>query len=525
MAGSPPPAPPQGSPFGGPVGGNARDQARTARRQARSERKQGRTEWKQERSARKQARSLHSQQRRSLRRTSLLAPLLLLALGITALLIRAGHPPLAAFFSWYGRWWPLLLLFAGLFLLVEWACDFFLLTGHTPAVPRRLGAGATLLLIALSLFGTGTHSVRETQHLFGTDVHFGLGDFEQLLAQKHESSKTVDTAFPAGTRLSVDNPHGNITVIGSSEDGQIHVVVNKQVYTDFDNDASQQEQQLDPQISLSGGTLQVTIPRLVGATADLTITLPTSGSASLNAQHGSVDVSALHAPVTITADHGDITCKDVTGVVNVQISHNDSSVTASDITGDVTVRGHAQDLNLTGVHGQVSLEGEFFGNTHLERLHGPVAFRTRRSQLTLGQLLGQVDISPDSELTGSQIVGPLSLHTSSRNVSFDRVAGDVSITNSRGSVNVTSSAPLGSIDVQNRDGAVTLTLPEHAGLTLDASTHGGRIDTDLGLDSTSQNGGQTLQGTVYGGGARVTVRTSHLDIDIHQGNVQPPTEP
>ncbi len=511
MAGFPPPGPPPGSQFGSPAFGNARDQARAQRRQARSERRQ--------------VRSFENRQRRSLRRTSLLAPVLLLALGMTALLVRAGHPPLSVFLSWNGRWWPLLFVFAGLFLLLEWACDFFLLTGSTPAVPRRIGAGATLLLAALAVFGTGTHSVRQAENLFGNDVHLGLGDFEELLAEKHESTKTVDTAFPAGTRLSVDNPHGNITLIGSSDDGQIHLVVNKQIYTDFDSDASHEEQQLDPQTSLSGGTLQVTIPRLVGATADLTITLPTSAAASLNAQHGSVDVSALHAPVNITADHGDITCKDITGAVNVQISHNDSSFTASDITGDVTVRGHGQDLNLTGVHGQVSLEGEFFGNTHLERLHGPVAFRTHRTQLTLGQLLGQVDISPESELTGSQVVGPLLIHTSSRNVSFDRVAGDVSITNSRGSVNVTSSAPLGSIDVQNRDGAVTLTIPEHAGLTLDAATHGGRIDTDLGLDSTSQNGSQTLQGSVYGGGARVTIRTSHLDIDIHQGSVQPPTEP
>ncbi len=525
MAGYPPPGSPPGQPFGAPVAGTARDQARAERRQQRAGRRQARMQSKQERLAHKQARLLYHGQRRGLRRTSLLAPLLLLALGVTALLIRAGHPPLATFLSWYGRWWPLLLLFAGLFLLLEWACDFFLLTGSTPAVPRRLGAGATLLLIALALFGTGTHSVRETRNLFGNDVHLGLGEFEELLEEKHESTKTVDAAFPVGTRLSVDNPHGNITVLGSADDGQMHVVVNKQIYTESDSDASQEEPQLDPQISLSGGTLQLTIPKLVGATADLTITLPSSGAASLNAQHGAVDVSALHAPVTITADHGDVTCKDITGAVNVQMSHNGSSFTASDITGDILVRGHAQDLNLTGVHGQVSLDGEFFGNTHLEHLDGPVAFRTHRSQLTLGKLPGQVDISPESELTGSRVVGPLSLHTSSRNVSFDRVAGDVSITNSRGSVNVTSSAPLGSIDVQNRDGAVTLTVPEHTGLTLDAATHGGRIDTDLGLDPTSQNGSQTLQGTIRGGGARVTVRTSHLDIDIHQGNVEPPDEP
>ncbi len=514
MAGFPPPAPPFGSPFAG----TPRDQRRAQRRQARAERQQTRT-------LLQQTRSLESRQRRGYRRTSFLAPLLLLALGFTAVLVRSGHPPLAAFLSWYSHWWPLLFLFAGLFLLVEWACDFFLHTGPTPAVPRRLGAGAILLLLALALFGAGTHTVGQAQTLFGDDVHLGLGDFEELLAQKHESTKTLDTAFPTGTRLAVDNPHGNITLLGGAEDGHIHIAVNKQIYTDSDSSAEREQQQLDPQIVLSGSILQLSIPKLVGASADLTITLPASAPVTLNAQHGSIDVSGLHAPVILTADHGDVTCKDITGAVVAQINHNDSSFTASDITGDITLHGHAQDLSLTGIHGQVNLEGEFFGDTHLERLHGLVAFRTRRTQLTLSQLLGQIDISPDSELTGSRILGPLSLHTSSRNVSFDRVAGDVSITDSRGTVNLTSSAPLGNIDIQNRDGAVTLTLPEHAGLILDAQTHGGHIDTDLGLDPTSQNGTQTLEGTVRGGGPKVTLRTSHLDIDLHQGSTQPPTEP
>ena len=508
-----------------PVLGDSREQRRAQRQQARSERKQRRTQRKQEHSTRLQARSFLSQQRRSLRRTSLLGPLLLLTLGFTALLVRAGHPPLAAFLSWYGHWWPLLFIFAGMFLLVEWACDFFLLTAATPAVPRRFGAGATLLLLALALFGAGVHSVRQAQTLFGNDVHLGLGDFEELLAQKHESTKTVDAAFPAGTRLAIDNPHGNITLNGAATDGQIHIVVNKQIYTDSDSDATQEEQQLDPQIALADGTLQVTVPKLVGASADLTVTLPASAPTNLNAQHGSVDISDLHAPVNITADHGDITCKTITGAITAQISHNGSSFTAHDITGDVNVHGHAQDLTLTDVNGQVDLEGEFFGNTHLERLHGPVAFRTHRTQLTLGQLLGQLDISPDSELTGDRIVGPTLLRTSSRNVTLQRMAGQVSVTNSRGSVDITSSAPLGDIDVQNRDGAVTVTLPEQAGLTLDAATHGGRIDSDLALSPTTQGGNQTLQGTVRGGGAKVTIRTSHLDIDIHQGNIRPPAEP
>ncbi len=521
MAGPTPPIPPLSTPFAQ----NLRDQRRAAHRQAHSERKQRHLLRVQQKAARKQARSLLSQQRRTLRRTSLLAPLLLLVCGSVALLVRAGHPALAIFLPWYSRWWPLLFLFAGLFLLIEWAADLFLLTGDTPAAPRRLGAAATLLLLFLGLLGTGTHTLFQARNLFRNNLQFGLGDFEKLLDQKHEFSQTIDTAFPAGTRLRVDNPHGSVTLIGARTDGQIHITVDKQIFTSSDDDASRQEQQLNPQLSLADGTLQLSIPRLVGSSADLTVTLPASAPISISAQHGSVDLSDLQAPVTVTADHGDITCKNINGAVSAQINHNGSSFIAHNVTGDLQLHGHAQDLTLTEIHGQVDLEGEFFGNTHLEHLYGPLAFRTHRTQLTLGRLPGEIDINPESDLSGSQIVGPTLLHTSSRNVSLDRVLGDLSVTDSRGSVDITASSPLGSIDVQNRDGAVALTVPEHAALTLDAFTHGGTIETDLGLTPTGENGNQTLQGVVHGGGPHITIRTSHLDIDIHQGQVDPSTNP
>ncbi len=521
MAGFPPPIPTPGT----PLAQNLRDQRRAALREDRAKRKQKRLAFRQQEAARKQVQILERRQRRTLRRTSLLAPLLLLLCGLTALLVGAGHPSLAVFLPWYSRWWPLLFLFAGLFLLIEWASDFFLLTSALPAAPRRLGAIATLLLFALALFGTGTRSAFQTRDLFRNNLQLGLGDFEELFDQKHESSQTIDTAFPAGTRFTVENPHGNITLIGTGPEGQIHITISKQIFTGFDTDASREEQQLNPQISLAGGTLQLSMPRLVGASADLTITLPASAPASLSVQHGSIDISDLHAPVTVTADHGDITCNNITGAVAAQINHNGSSFTAHNITGDLYLHGHAQDLTLTDVHGQTNLEGEFFGNTHLEHLYGPVTFRTHRTQLSLGRLPGEIDMSPESDLSGSQIVGPTLVHTSSRNVSFERIAGDLSITDSKGTINITSAAPLGNIDVQNRNGAVTLTLPDHAALTLDAQTHGGHIDTDLGLTPIVENNDQILQGVVGGGGARVTIRTTHLDIDIHQGQVNPPTDP
>ena len=56
-----------------------------------------------------------------MRRGSILAPLLLTTVGVMFLLIQRGRIDRVHFWSWYGQWWPLLLVGAGLVVLAEWA--------------------------------------------------------------------------------------------------------------------------------------------------------------------------------------------------------------------------------------------------------------------------------------------------------------------------------------------------------------------------------------------------------------------
>src|ERR1035438_5385215 len=66
-----------------------------------------------------------------------------------ALTIYTGHISASDFWAWYGRWWPLLLIGAGLALLGEWALD---LKRETP-VPR--GGSFVGILILLAFLGVG----------------------------------------------------------------------------------------------------------------------------------------------------------------------------------------------------------------------------------------------------------------------------------------------------------------------------------------------------------------------------------
>ena len=54
---------------------------------------------------------------------SVVGPIILVAVGIIGVLIYSGRMSASSFWAWYGHWWPLLLIAAGLALLAEWALD------------------------------------------------------------------------------------------------------------------------------------------------------------------------------------------------------------------------------------------------------------------------------------------------------------------------------------------------------------------------------------------------------------------
>src|ERR1700677_521136 len=109
MAGFPP-IPPSGSPFDG-------------RRQARFLRDQIKAQARAQRAAIRAQRDLFRYQTRALRRTSILGPVIILSIGVMVLLVRLGRIPPSSFWNWYGHWWPMLLVGAGVILVAEWAFD------------------------------------------------------------------------------------------------------------------------------------------------------------------------------------------------------------------------------------------------------------------------------------------------------------------------------------------------------------------------------------------------------------------
>lgn len=512
-----PPFPP---PPGGPYGYDPKIAARAFRAQERSRKQAFRIQ-----------RDLARQQARAMRRTSVVGPLIIVAIGVTLLLVRNGNVHLSSFLLWYGRWWPALLVGAGLVMVLEWAIDQRRSNTATPPVHRGIGAAVVFLLILIGITGAGVSQIHNVNDLPLQGIKINGNNLEEFFGEKHELSEDVDHDFPAGTVLSVDNPRGDVTITGRSLDNRIHIASNKQVFSRSDSDANSRAQELTPRFSMDGNTLRVTIQQVDGASSDLAITVPESAQTTINANKGDVRVSAMRAPLNITSNHGDVEVTASAGPVIVYMNHTGNSLAAHQLTGDLTLKGRAEDLNISDISGRVSLEGEFYGDTHLEHVAGPLKFDTSRTHFSLVRLDGAVDLSPNSELTGDQILGPVELRTRSRNITLGRISGGVDIRNSNGTVDLTNTIPLGDVQVENTNGAVNVTVPNDAAFSVEAETSGGSIENDFGLPVTTERDRTRTQGVIKSGKAHVTLHTTHADVGIHHGEVPsllpppPPTPP
>jgi len=519
MANYPPPYPPPGAPSGPPYGNDWKYQRRMLKEQARIQRDMLRAQ-----------REAYRYQARGMRRSSILGPLVLISIGIVFLLSQTGHLH-HGFWDWYGRYWPFLLVGAGIVLLLEWAYDQYSQSDSTqPRYRRRVGGGVFTLLLILAITGVIFSGVRDggrTKLFDGLNIN--QDNWDEFMGDKHESDQNLAQAFPAGANFNVDNPRGDVTIAGTSDDNQIHISVHKEVYTRSDSEADTKAGRLNPDIKTDGNNVTLSIPSIEGARVDLVITVPANVSPTLNVNRGDAKISAIKGNVTVTANHGDVTLNAITGNVNARINNGNNDISAHSVTGAFTVEGRAHDTTLSDLSGPVTVRGEFFGDAHYEHIRGPIKFHTSRTDFQLARLDGEIEIGSNAELNASNAVGPVTLTTYSRNITLDRIAGDVFVTNRNGSVDVTSAPPLSNVTVENRNGSVNLTVPEKSSFVYQFDATNGDIQSDFPdiKNSDEDNHKNVINGTIGKGGSLLRVTTSQGDISLKKGSLLPlpPTPP
>jgi DUF4097 and DUF4098 domain-containing protein YvlB len=449
---------------------------------------------------------------RGYRRSSITGPLILLTVGIVALLIETGRLSGSAVWEWYSRWWPVLLIGIGVISLVEYFFD-----RDNPYAGRRSAGGIVFLILLFAFIGWGGHSA----HYWGPlSQQFGDNgdDIFSMMGEEHDNDVQMDQAVPANGSINIQNPHGNVTIT-VSPDAQVHLRAHEILHTGSDEKAQQGFAQVKPRIDASSSGAVITVPSRNDARVDLTLELPEKSFATINAGHGDISVDGLKNNVDVTSNHGDVKFDSIGGDVHARMNHGD--VSAHMIDGHAFVDGHSNDVTLSEIKGQVVLDGDFFGDIHIEQIGGTVHFHTSRTDLDIPRLGGELTMESD-DLTANQMMGPVRVVTRSKNIDLTQVAGDIHIENNDGDVNVTAAAPLGNVQIMNRSGGITLTVPESANFTVTGSTsEDNDLETDFPLQTSSSGDHKNVQGTAGRGGLHLELTTTHGNLELKKGSDAP----
>ena len=131
------------------------------------------------------------------------------------------------------------------------------------------------------------------------------------------------------------------------------------------------------------------------------------------------------------------------------------------------------------------------------------------------------DLSMDrGDFRGNAITGPLRIDTQAKDIDIKDVSGDVHIDDTRGSIEVHTTMPLGKVEISNRAGEINVGLPEKAIFEVDAQSDNGDIMTDFPLNVNNAGRNATASGKVGNGGPSVRLKTNRGTIQIRKNSSQ-----
>jgi DUF4097 and DUF4098 domain-containing protein YvlB len=439
-------------------------------------------------------------------------PIILIGVGIVALLVITGHINAGEFWSWYGHWWPLLLIGAGIAMLGEWALD---MKRQTPV--RRGGnfVGILILLAVIGLFAAWGHEwwgpMRAQWGDHGDDF------FNMLGRPQHDMDQQVlNTQIPANATIEIQNPRGDVSIT-AGDSATMQVLAHAVAYADSDTEANKIFASEAAHVTVSGSSVLVKSEGNSSGRLNLTVALPKTARVTINAGRGNVTAAGLGAGANITAAHGDIHLNTITGSVQVHFSTDKGDFSAHQVDGDITADGHCNDLTLSEVKGKIALNGDIFGEAHMENLSGPVHLHTSVTDLEIGALPGDMTLN-DEDLRVTEAKGQVRVMTHSKNVDLNQIYGDIYVEDRDGNIAV---EPAGIYNVEAKSnsgkGDLELTLPPNASASVNAYTHNGDILSDYPV-SLPEGESKRVTFTVGSGTSKINLSTDVGDVRIKKGS-------
>jgi DUF4097 and DUF4098 domain-containing protein YvlB len=450
-----------------------------------------------------------------MRRSSIVAPLLLIAIG--ALFLARNLYPDLPLLDYLAKYWPFLLIVWGVLRLAE----VLLWAATDRAVPARgVSPGEWVLVVFLCMFGFSMHAVRGFSSNWPRN--FTVGGLD-MFGESYEFPISGEKASSKSPRVVIEPFRGNARITGADVDS-VKITGHRSIRS-LDQNGADNANRTAP-FEVAGDASEVTIrnnqERLssgnVRVSSEMEIVVPKGAAIEAHGRYGDFDITDINGNVEIISDNAGVRLQNLGGDARIDLRRSDI-VRAVNVKGSFDLKGNGADIDLQSIQGPVTIAGAYSGVIQLRNLDKPLRYKGQTTDVSFEKLPGQVRFAL-GDFTGSNIVGPTIISGRNRDIQISDFTNSLDVTVQRGDVELRPGrVPLARINASTRSGDIELAIPQNAKFELNASTGRGDVTNDYGSPLHVDNEGRNtvLKGSIAGGPS-VSLRTDRGNLVVRKGS-------
>jgi DUF4097 and DUF4098 domain-containing protein YvlB len=414
------------------------------------------------------------------------------------------------------QWWPLIFILWGLAKLY----DHYVSRRTGQTAPPTISAGEVLLVLLLLAVVGGLGIID-----WGTN-HPNRDNIFSLWNESYSFTESVPAQdIPSKSAVTARTDRGSITVT-ADDTKQISVTARKSANAENENAAQERVNRVHVTITKTDSGYVVE-PQgqndsegTVGV--DLEVHVPKNITLDAHTDRGGVQVSGVNGNISVHSQRGTIEVRQSGADVSVESNSSSDDIRVMGAGGNVRVSGRGAQVEISDVQGAVTLDGDYFGSLNFARLAKGIHFVSNRTDLSVTQLTGRVDIANASDLGIYDSTGNVTLTTTKRDATLDNVTGKIQVDNRSGNITIRyTQPPKEPVELTTQSGDIDVTLPAKSAFDVSArADNNGEISSDFSeLQSKveEQHGSMRLDGSVGGHGPKLDLRTTHATIRIRKG--------
>ena len=449
------------------------------------------------------------------RRHTISGPLILIGIGVLFLLHTIS--PEFQIFDVFAKYWPYFLIVWGVVQLIEVA--IWATRDHSESFDGMPGGG--WIIVLLICFAGFTMYEFQKPGAWWRQATFERG-VEMFGNERDFSVPPLQKTAGDAPHIVIENFRGDAKITGGG--GNTVTVSGHKLIRALDAGAAARvDQQTPVEVLVQGKTIVIRCNQEhAGArssvTTNLELSVPKGASVEATGANGDFSVESLQGDVDISSDNAGVRVQDVSGNVHVDTRKSDE-IRCENVGGNVVLRGHGDDISLSKVAGEVSVEGDYTGVVDLSNIKKGVRIGSMRTEFAAQRVDGEIKLARGS-LDGHGLTGPVKVTTRATDVALTDFTDQLDLNVDKGDIDLRPQhQPLSKMLVHTGSGDIAVALPEAALFALTAATDHGSINSQLGSAFEERTEGQQahLNGST-GTGPTLDFSTNRGDISVRKDN-------